>query len=185
MEQLIAFTDGSSSRKKSKIGSGFVILKGDKVIQEFSIAFSNCGRNGAAELIGMILCLESLLFYKDKKITVYCDAQYVVYSINEWVYKWILTDFFLIKNIELIIYVLYLNSLFSNLDIKWIKGHQEGDSFEVKGNQLADKLAGKWKDESNFKNIYDFEEFSLDVFSIVKEKNLKNTVKDYYTYQRI
>ena len=183
-DQLVCFSDGSSSRKTNCIGSGVVLYKNEEEIESFDIGFKNCGRNGAAELIGMLFALEMLLPHKEKPLTIYCDAQYVVKAINEWSYKWVQTDFFLIKNIELILNVLYKRTLFSNLRILWVKGHQKDTSFTTKGNNRADKLAEVYK-SSNAENLINFDDFILEITESKSHLcEIKRIVKEYYTYKR-
>lgn len=182
--EIIVFTDGSSSRKKQKIGSGFVIYDKEIEIDNFSIGFYNCGRNGAAELIAMTFCLENLLKYKNEKIIIWCDPEYVTKSINEWIHQWVERDFYDVKNIEIILYMFWLKAQFKSIQVKWIKGHQIGDSFEVRGNRRADELAGLYKEES-FDNLYNFDEFKEHLKVLIQEKDMRKFVINHYQYKRV
>ena len=142
--EIYAFTDGSSSRKTNCIGSGFIVYKNDIALESFDIGFSNCGRNGAAELVGMIFCLDMLIPYKEEKITIYSDSQYVVNSFD-WIGNWVIKDFFLVKNLELILVMIFLRLSFKNLEIKWIKGHSGSQDIYSKGNDEADRLSTQYK----------------------------------------
>ena len=90
-QEIIMYTDGSSSGNPGPGGYGVVLMSG-KLRKELSQGYRRT-TNNRMELMGVISGLEAL-----KKtglhITIYTDSQYIVKALNEgWLNKWMATNF--------------------------------------------------------------------------------------------
>lgn len=183
------FTDGSSSRNRQSIGFSYIIYKNKKFFKQFKYGFKDKeARNGLAELLGVYFFLfhtfmdDVIFFKKDDKIIVYSDSQYVVNELTIWYRDQMIKNFYNTKNKEVIIYILYLLQILRedlNLSVKfeWVKGHQKGNSFKIKGNNLADKKAVE-----SHKNIpcKDIEFLISKLKDIIKNEEILKCIKEYY-----
>lgn len=183
------FTDGSSSRQRKSIGSAYAIFdKNKELIKSYNLGFNDAqGRTGIAELIAVYCVLNEILDnskFDNKQIVIYSDSQYVVKELTIWFKNQMVKNFFETKNKDLIIYLLYCLFLIKeskkcNLEFKWIRGHQQENSFEASGNNLVDNLAvsAHTKDVVDLKNVQELENQLKDFNQ--KEKILQE-IKDYY-----
>lgn len=184
------FTDGSSSRKRKTIGSAYAIFNQNKeLISSYGFGFSdNQGRTGIAELLAVYCVLEKLLKsdkYNNENIILYSDSQYVVNELTIWFQNQMAKNFFETKNRDLIVYLLYCLLLLKegkncNIEFRWIKGHQQEDSFEAFGNNLVDKLAVDAHAEFCDKKLQIIEILEEQLKNFNQEENILNEIKNYY-----
>lgn len=154
---------GAGADKDILTASGYVAKAfKDKVKQVTPINYINIvaptaesGSNNTAEIYGAAIALEhckGYLHYPDKdgplsygvkspKVTLYTDSMYVVDGINKHSAKWIRNNWIKpdgteIKNRSMWERLINASASFSNLEIKWVKGHSDH-----LGNIMADKLA--------------------------------------------
>lgn len=176
---IICFTDGSSSWKKKRGGSGVYIQSGKEEIK-LSFPFKNI-KTGQSELTALLFCLLKLIELNktEEQIILYSDSQYLVNELNNWSYDHVKQKFVGKKNVELLYYLLYLKIQFKDLNIFWCKGHQEVQNKIAEGNDVADKLATSHnlleKDE-----LYDFNDFLSDIQIEIKENNIIEFVEENY-----
>lgn len=179
------YTDGSSSRKFNTIGSGLVIYKDNEEIYRYKIGFKGTFKTGASELFAILFSLEYLINngYKEEEIEIYSDSQYVVYELTKYFYSHLQTRFYEVKNVELITNILYKKSLFKNLKILWIKGHDG-----IEENELVDKLAKSAHREdcgANLEDLIDFDSF----INIIDEVNLEHKyferIYQFYLHKKV
>lgn len=189
------FTDGSSSKKNKTIGTSYVIfLDNNKdYLKAFSKGFKDKqARNGIAELLGVYYFLSDLytgkvLLEKRSEIIIYSDSQYVVKELTFWFLGQLSKNFFETKNVEVIIYTLFmlykLREEGYRIKFQWIKGHQKKeDTFETFGNNFVDFLAVQSHNNSNVdkENLRDIEEFVKDLNFIINEEKTLNFIKEVY-----
>lgn len=187
------FTDGSSSRKNKTIGTSYIVFKEEdkNPIEIFSKGFQDKqARNGIAELLGVyyflynICCCESVCILEKSEITIYSDSQYVVKELTEWFQGQIVKNFFDIKNKEIIIYILWMLSILKQegyiIKFKWIKGHQDKETFEAYGNNYADSFAVSSHQDIFIDDLEDIEDFEEDLKLDVKENNLLSKIRKFY-----
>lgn len=191
---IIAFTDGSSSKKQKTFGCGYTAIKNPKIdifieseqkfIIKEKVGFKNSFKTGASELIAVLFLLwklkdESL---QNEVIILYSDSQYVVNELASRFRDHIVKHFIDIKNKGLIIRILYELKDFNNIKIKWTKGHRAITDFAAFGNDIADKLsvsAHKGKEIDIEKDLFDFDEF---VNNIEISNNNEDVFKSIYKF---
>lgn len=177
---IICFTDGSSSWKRKRGGSGVYILNEKEEIK-LSFSFKNI-KTGQSELTALLFCLLKLIELDKTKeqIVLYSDSKYLVNELNDWSYDHVKQKFVGKKNIELLYYLLYLKLQFENLNIMWCKGHQIIQNKVAEGNDIADKLATSHnllKDEE----LWDFDNFLADIQIEISKNNIIKFVEENYT----
>ena len=146
MKKAIIFTDGAcvgNGKSFSRGGIGVFFGKGDK--RNFSGKLKGTPQtNNRAELSAVIKAL-TLLKQDEKDVTIYTDSKYVCKSVNDYMKKWVETDWKLstgkpVKNKDLFIEfndLMLLNKIEGkDIKIRWIKGHAG-----LFGNEKADELA--------------------------------------------
>lgn len=183
------FTDGSSSRQRKSIGSAYAIFNQEKKLTKSKGYgfFDKQGRNGIAELLAVYCVLIQILTKQkcnNKDIVIYSDAQYVVNELTIWFRNQMAKNFFNTKNKDIIIYLLYLLMVLKeekncSVKFKWVRGHQIGESFEIQGNNLVDKLAVEAHDESKTK-LKDVEELIAQIRDYNTKENILELIKKYY-----
>lgn len=118
------YTDGAYSKNKNIGGIGFIIIKDDKIIAQFSKAYKNT-TNQRMELLA---CIRSLMCFKNpSNIILFTDSMYLVGTMTmNWKRN---------KNLDL---WEKLDNLIKCHNIKFyhIKGHSDN-----KFNNYVDKLA--------------------------------------------
>lgn len=189
------FTDGSSSRKNKTIGTSYAIFldNNKNYLKAFSKGFiDKQARNGIVELLGVYYFLsdlytEKLLLNKRSEIIIYSDSQYVVKELTFWFLNQLSKNFFETKNVEVIIYILFmlykLREEGYKIKFQWIKGHQKKeDTFEAFGNNFVDFLAVQSHNNNNVnkENLRDIEEFVKDLNFIINEEKILNFIKEVY-----
>lgn len=182
------FTDGSSSKKVGSIGSSYIIYNENKEkIFSYGFGFKDPqGRNGIAELLGVYGALYKIIQHEDfdnEEVIIYSDSQYVVYELTIWFRNQMAKNFYDTKNKEVIIYLLYLLAIIREqkkcvVKFEWIRGHQTGNSFEVLGNNEADKRAVESR--FNTEKLKYIDSFVEKIKNIVKEEDALNYIKKYY-----
>lgn len=138
---LHLYSDGSSTGKVGEGGWAFVLLDGDTLLTESS-GHEDETTNNRMELLALMEGLRYVHqnFSTSTKIEAFSDSQYVVKGINEWYSAWEtkMSQGKTIKNQDLWIDYKALVDQFSNLKIKWIRGHT-GHIHNERCDQLAKK----------------------------------------------
>ncbi len=143
MLKITAYTDGACAGNPGPGGWGFLLqaYKDGKLAKEIT----RCGgkkhtTNNQMELQAAIEALRTLS--QPTQINVRTDSRYVRDGVTKWINKWRkngwkLTDGTAVKNQEL---WQELDALCNRHEVEWewVKGHAK-----IKGNERADKLAGK------------------------------------------
>ena len=189
------FVDGSSSRKKGLIGTSYIIFKNRELIpiKEFNKGFIDIqARNGIAELLGVYyflydLCTDNLDCMREiynQDIIIYSDSQYVVNELTIWFKYQMIKNFFEIKNKEIILYILFMLYILRkdwrlNIKLKWVRGHQKGEIFEIYGNNLADKRAFEARNENFLEE--DIENLIKRIKGCVESEEILKFVKKAYS----
>jgi len=185
------FTDGSSSRKRKSIGSAYIVFEDslNNKIAKFSKGFvDEEGRNGIAEILAVYYFLYNLcnnqFLNKNKEIIIYSDSQYVVNEFNIWYKAQLDRGFYEVKNLELIIYILWMLYILREegyiIKFKWVKGHQKEESEESKGNNLVDILAVECHNEL-IELEENIEDLILNLKEDIKRDNLFQKIKNIYS----
>ena len=142
--ELFLYTDGSCSPNPGPGGAGavFVITGADG--SEWEICtIKHCGgsntSNNKMELSALIMIFKYIP--KWCQTTVFTDSRYVVEGIHNWSTKWIANGWRTatnksVQNCDLWKRLIELKNDYPNVEIKWIKAHNNH-----KWNDYADKLA--------------------------------------------
>lgn len=138
MKHIEIYTDGGSinNGKPDCYGAcAYLVLIDGVYLKENSVAIYNT-TNNRNELRGFI---ESLSYILDNnldknRITLYSDSEYCVKGINEWSKKWKTFGWKRTKNAKdrVLNYDLWrelddLVNRFDNLDIQWVRGHEDNE----------------------------------------------------------
>lgn len=120
------FADGSSTGSVGEGGWGFVLVKDDIVIHEASGGALQT-TNNRMELLGVIEGLRYVAstLSTNIQLEVYSDSQYVIKGLTEWFPTWEakIARGKTIKNQDLWLDIKGMVDLFSNIELKWIRGH--------------------------------------------------------------
>jgi len=131
------YTDGACSVNTRRVGWG-VYIKGEEINLSRNLEDTT---NNQMEMTAVI---EALKYYKTRQnITIYSDSIYVIKGITEWISGWKKKDWKKVKNKDLWVEIDRLNQ-FHNVSWKHVPAHSG-----VEGNEIADKLAVKAKNELN------------------------------------
>lgn len=135
----IIYTDGSTSPNPGMGGAGAVLLNDkEKILIEIK-HYNKYTTNNKMELYAVIMSYKYLINTYNKYI-LYTDSIYVQKGITEWYKNWELNNWIIrgknIKNKELWLELISLKKLYPNVEIKWIKGHNNN-----KWNDYVDNLA--------------------------------------------
>lgn len=138
MSDIRIYTDGSANNKThDKGGYGFVIING--TVRQFcggSYTHTNSARMEMTAIIKALRKCET----SDQMITVFCDCQHIVHSLEKgWIFRWKQRDFAGRKNVDLWKQFLKEYSrLEGRVRLKWLKGHND-----THWNEVADILANR------------------------------------------
>ncbi len=103
------------------------------------------------ELMAVIAGLEALK-YRDLKVQIYCDSQYVVNSVSKgWLKNWIATDFKGgKKNKDLWLWYASLAKQ-HHIEFHWVKGH-DTNAYNNRCDELATQAAdgGELREDEGF-----------------------------------
>lgn len=147
------YTDGAIKgigKKEAKGGWAFVVVKDNNEID-----FKFDGKDGAIakypvtnSTMEFYAMAQALIYIKEKlsgqKVAIYCDSEYVINSLLEWVPKWKKNGWrsyrgSAVKNVELIKFVYNkFVQLRDNVRIYHVKGHS-GNKFNDRADELAKK----------------------------------------------
>ena len=146
-EIIKIYCDGAcrGNGEEINIGAYGAILLYEDNIKEISAAEPNT-TNNIMELKGAIIALSSLKV-NDIPVEVYCDSNYVVQGIDNWICKWIKNNWRTstkkpVENKELWKELYSLKNKFENITFIKVKGHS-GNDF----NEKADTLCNLAMDE--------------------------------------
>lgn len=190
---IVVFTDSSSSRKFSSLGSACIIYKVKEVdflnnnfknkeeLFKIQIGFKSTIKIGSGEMIGVLFALEWLIEnnFINEKIILYSDSEYTIKEldkINGWWKGHFLKRFIDIKNKELIINIVYKLSLFKNILLFHVKGHTGKQDFASLGNNEVDILARAAHREDEGADLNDL----FDYFEFIQEINKENQEENYF-----
>ena len=131
------YTDGACSVNTRKGGWG-AYIEGEGINLSGNLEDTTNNR------MEMTAVIEALKYYKTKQnVTIYSDSIYVIKGITEWISGWKKKDWKKVKNKDLWIEMDKLNQ-FHNVSWKHVPAHSG-----IEGNEIADKLAVKAKNELN------------------------------------
>ena len=131
---IIYYTDGSASPNPGP--GGFAVIKDLKP----HILGSEEGQTTNIRMEGRAL-IAAIQDAGDDKVEIYTDSEFWINVVTKWAPGWQARGWTKkggeIKNLDIVqeLFELYTNS---NVDLKWVRGH-EGDE----GNELADEWANK------------------------------------------
>ncbi len=152
------WSDGSSiKRRRNAVAKGawaFVVVIEGREAHKQSQFYPEGGSSGKMELLG---AFHGLLYayenYSDIDLTLYCDSQYIVNGLNDWMHRWVKRDWRKsgsqekIEHPELWKDFYFLNQLI-NGTYKWVRGHNES-----KWNEIADELANSTLKNRSHENV--------------------------------
>ncbi len=150
--EYLAFSDGACRGNPGPGAWGSLVQKNDE-----SIVFEGSGvetntTNNRMELQGAIECLKFLEAQGKEKafILLFSDSKYVVDGLSQWVKGWKArgwkkADKKVPENVELWQELDSLSEKFSNIKLRWVKGHSGHPQ-----NEYCDQLANKALDEAGF-----------------------------------
>lgn len=134
------FTDGAIRNRQTDHNTaswGCVMIYNNKYKEISGLLHDST--NNIAELSAPINALKSL---KDTKIPIiiYCDSQYVVYGITNWINNWLDNNWKhgKVKNKEFWIELLEQKNRFSNIKFEWLYGHN-GNFYNERADQLCNE----------------------------------------------
>ncbi|XP_076118486.1 retrovirus-related Pol polyprotein from transposon 412 [Alosa pseudoharengus] len=135
---VVLFTDGSSLVEDGIRGAGWAVTTEHEVLASDSMTPGTSAQQ--AELKAMI---EALKLAEGKTATVYCDSRYVHGVTMDFGLLWKQRGFVTargtpIKNGELVAELLDAMQLPKDLAVVKVKAHTRQDTFEARGNALAD-----------------------------------------------
>jgi ribonuclease HI len=137
-EIVYAYCDASGNNKTKKNGGIGIVLKYKGYTKEVCLG-QYIGRTTAYMEVKGVLETLRLITDKTKRVNLYCDNQYCMYSVSkEWVYTWEMQNWIKRKNAELWKSILIEIRKWPKgyVQFYWIKGHNE--HYE---NELCDRLA--------------------------------------------
>ena len=137
-DPITIYTDGSSRGNPGPGGYGVILLwKGH--VKEISAGYKKT-TNNRMELMAVIAGLEALK-YRDLKVQIYSDSQYVVNSVSKgWLKNWIATDFKGgKKNKDLWLWYASLAKQ-HHIEFHWVKGH-DTNAYNNRCDELATQAA--------------------------------------------
>lgn len=139
------YTDGSSTGKVGPGGWGFIIVDGGNVTHK-AYGGQDETTNNQMEIYAVTQALRCMHdnYHEDIPFTIWSDSEYVVKGVNDYWDSWqlqIKRGKKKIKNQEFWQELMSMYHLFSNAEIRWVRGHN-GNEF----NEEADKLAKEGKE---------------------------------------
>lgn len=151
IKDLIIFTDGACTKNgKADAKAGMGIYFPNNELKNISEKFTQSPiTNQRAELYAIYIALSKAVqeINKYNKIVIYSDSMYSIKSLTEWIKNWEKNGWKTannkpVQNLDIIrpIYSM-LNDHKGKILFHHVKSHTGGDSFEEKGNDMADKLA--------------------------------------------
>lgn len=145
-DKIIIYADGGcrGNGTPNNVGGYGAILS----YKDFTKEVYGSEKNTTNNIMELKSCIEALKAITNKTypVEIYMDSQYVISGMNSWIEGWIKKNWRGVKNIELWKELYYLAEEFSELRFIKVDGHRD-----VKGNEMADKLANKAMDEEERK----------------------------------
>ena len=147
------YTDGSSLGNPGPGGYGIILeWKNKNYVKEYSKGFKYT-TNNRMELLAVVVALEKIKIQKGN-VKVFTDSKYIVDSVKlKRVFKWENNNFKKIKNPDLWIRFLKMNSK-HYIKFIWIKGHSNHPQ-----NERCDKLAVMAAKKKPVERDLQYEEF--------------------------
>lgn len=139
---IVIYTDGSCLGNPGPGGYCAILkaFKNNTLIKEKIIKGHEANTtNNRMELKAMIEALKHIK-KPSQNIVVYTDSKYVADGINKWLKNWIAKDFDGVKNSDLWKELYNLLKL-HNIQVHWIKAHQNDNTEDSINNNLCDKIA--------------------------------------------
>jgi ribonuclease HI len=141
-QKVIIYTDGACSGNPGPGGFGAYLIYKSHKKELYGMELNTT--NNRMELTAAIRALEALT--KPCDVELYTDSVYLKNGITTWIHTWIKNDWRsgkgLVKNVDLW-QTLHKYVGLHNISWHWVKGHSSNI-----GNQIADKLATKGRDEA-------------------------------------
>ena len=136
------FTDGGASPNPGPGGWGAVYVVDGEIVAE-NYGHDPATTNNRMELTGLIE--GAALVPEGTAVTVYCDSNLSVRTINEWAAGWAARGWKRktgpVENLDLVQHAYRIFSSRPELTLKWVKGHAG-----VAWNEYADELANRWRE---------------------------------------
>lgn len=136
MNTYEVYTDGSVYPNPGGVGGWASIIVNTDTGEVHEISgFNESTTNNRMELQAVIETLEFLP--PNSIIKIYSDSEYVVNSVNTWMYKWIQRRMDR-KNMDLFHQVYELKTFHKNVELIWVRGHNGTEL-----NERADSLCNE------------------------------------------
>lgn len=141
-DKYVVYCDGSWRPPRCGAWAA-VVLQNDKVLHELRDYQFDVTVN-RMELEGMIQGIEKVP--QGSQITIFCDSQYAVNAVNQWIHGWARNDWITrtyepVRNRDLMEKLLHLKSLY-RISAIWIRGHS-GNKWNEHCDTLAQELTRK------------------------------------------
>lgn len=138
------YTDGAcigNGLKENIGGWSFVFVNNDKnFFEAVGIAYNTT--NNRQEMLAVLNSLRCCVEHDIVSFVIYCDSQYVVNGVNDWMNGWKKKNWLrkgeLIPNADLWQEIYEIKKHFQSVDLRWVRGHNGN-----KWNEYADQLIEK------------------------------------------
>ncbi len=140
--KIIIYTDGSCLGNPGPGGYCAILkaFKDNTLIKEKIIKGAQANTtNNQMELKALVEALKHIK-KPNQHIIIYTDSKYVADGINKWLKNWIAKDFAGVKNSDLWKELYKLLKL-QNVEVNWVKAHQNDKTENSNNNNLCDKIA--------------------------------------------
>lgn len=127
MKIIEVYCDGSSKPNPGRGTAAYVILEGNKILNEATFSLED-STNNIMELTAVIKALEHInIHYKDHRVYLYTDSQYVQLGITSWLANWKKRGWKTSANKQVSNKALWqeLDKLYSKVTVhfQWVRGH--------------------------------------------------------------
>ena len=140
---MILFTDGSCIGKEIKRAKWAVVIydNNENEIDSFSEEIFDIVTNQRAELLALKIAIEKA----NNGDIIYSDSLYSIKCVKEWSSNWESNGWQTANKKDVkhrdIIEPMIKEYKSKEIELVHMRGHQKGDSFIIRGNNAADKLA--------------------------------------------
>jgi len=158
MREVIAYTDGSCYWRTRQGGWGLYLTYVDEdgtLIHEKEV-YEQCEDTtiGRMEIVPIIKAIELLTpLKKNINYSIVSDSEYAINTCHkQWFLTWQAQNWEGRKNADLWkrFYGLFVKYDLSRIKFIHTRGHNKGSKKYIRGNNIADRLAGKWKSEKTY-----------------------------------